>query len=215
MRQSGADQGDRELPLRRLVQRADQGLELLLRQELDLVEEEHDAGLLLLGGLPQRDQQVGEVLAEFSAVRLAFERLDIDGAGDRPVRGHGDGERPQHTGRSPQPIEPTIPRRQLEHGSSDELRHPGSEGSLGRDLGIDRDPTRHVRLFGERPEQHGLADASQTRDEHRLVGVATQQTIEHHIERLEVLISAGEGSRPYPGVRRVGIGAGIHRVKFV
>ena len=78
-------------------------------------------------------------------------------------------------------------------------------------LGIERDPPGHVGLFGERPEQHGLADASQAGDEHRLVGVATQQTIEHHVERLEVLVPAGEGSRPDPGVRRVGIGAGIHR----
>jgi Type I site-specific restriction-modification system, R (restriction) subunit and related helicases len=50
------------------VQRRDQRLELRHAQELDLVEQEHHAGSVFLGGLPQGKQEIGEILAQVAAV---------------------------------------------------------------------------------------------------------------------------------------------------
>ena len=50
LRQPGADEGDRELPLHGAMEAGDQRLELAHVQELDFVEEEGDPGLAFLGG---------------------------------------------------------------------------------------------------------------------------------------------------------------------
>ena len=59
------------------MQRLDEGLELLLVEELDLIEEQDDSLVLLTSCLPQREKDVGEVLGEVRVVCIAFGRLDV------------------------------------------------------------------------------------------------------------------------------------------
>ena len=47
----------------------------------------------------------------------------------------------------------------------------------------------------ERPEQHGLADAAQAGDQHRLLGVAVPQPLEQDLEALELGVAADEHGR--------------------
>lgn len=60
--EAGVGEGERQLALGDLVQGGDQRLELGLVEELDLVEEEDDAGLVLLGCLAEGEEEVGEVV---------------------------------------------------------------------------------------------------------------------------------------------------------
>ena len=64
--------------------------------------QEGDAGLAFLRRLAERDEQVGEVVAEVAAVGRALERLDVDPGGDRAVGGDRDRERLQGAGGLPE-----------------------------------------------------------------------------------------------------------------
>jgi hypothetical protein len=69
---TGAGERERQLALVDLVQGGDQPLELCAVEELDLVEQEDDPGLVLVRRLAESEEEVGEVVAE------ADERVDAD-----------------------------------------------------------------------------------------------------------------------------------------
>ena len=70
--QSGADHGDRQLALDHLVQGFDEGLQLRLAEELDLVEEQDNPSFALDRGFSEGDEAVGEVLGQVDLIIEPF-----------------------------------------------------------------------------------------------------------------------------------------------
>jgi hypothetical protein len=85
LRQAGAGERERQLALGDLMQRRDQRLQFGALEELHLVKQKDDARLVLGRRLAERDEQVGEVVAEVAGIRPAEHRLDVD-ADLQPLR---------------------------------------------------------------------------------------------------------------------------------
>lgn len=115
-RQTAAHQGQRQLTLSNPVRRSDQRLEARLVEELDLVEQEDDAGARLARRLPQLHQEVAQILLQVAGVGDAGEGLDVDGelhALRRPDR-----ERLQDAQRTKNSVlHPLDPTHRLQHPS--------------------------------------------------------------------------------------------------
>jgi hypothetical protein len=191
--------------LHRAVQSRDQGFELDGTEELDLVEQEHDTRLPVLGGFAQRDEEIGQVVAQVPAVGHPLDRVDVDAGADRAVGGDGDRERLEDTGRAPDLLGPRRLRGDLEEGAPDHAAHPRAEVLVLRDLGRDGDPADGPRAALERAEEDRLPDAPQAGDQHRLLRVAAAQALEEDLEALELGVAPHEGRRPGPRIRRIGV----------
>ena len=205
LRQPRPDERDRQLPLHRAVQSRDQRLELDRAEELDLVEQEHDSRLPVLGGFAERDEQVGQVVAQVPAVGHPLDRVDVDAGADGAVGGDGDRERLQHTGGAPDLLGPRRLRCDLEERAADHAPHPRAEDLVLRDLGRDSDPAHGPRTALEGAEEDRLPDAAQAGDEHRLLRIAALQALEEDLEALELGVAPDESGRPGPRIRRKGV----------
>src|SRR6185437_12555687 len=73
-----------------LVKGSDQGLQLWGGEEMHLVNQEYDAAFVLARRFSERNEEICEVLVEFSAIGEAFGGRDVQ-AGDESAVG-GDGE---------------------------------------------------------------------------------------------------------------------------
>ena len=62
----------------------------------------------------------------------------------------------------------------------------------------------------QRVEQHGLADAAQPGEHDRALGAAAGDPLEHDVERVELLVAAGELGRALAGAGGVGVPDRVH-----
>src|SRR5690242_3493621 len=107
---------------------------------MHLIDQKDDPAVLLLGRLPQRDQQVGQVFVELAAVGEARRRVYVEARGQRAVWIHRELKRLQDGCRPGGPVLPLGPWRELEKCSADELAHSSAELRALGDLGLDRGP---------------------------------------------------------------------------
>ena len=70
-------------------------------------------------------------------------------------------------------------------------------------------PAPH-RGRAQRVEQHGLADAAQPGEHHRALGAPAGHPLEHDVERVELLVAAGELGRALAGAGGVGVPDRVH-----
>ena len=70
----------------------------------------------------------------------------------------------------------------LEERAAHEAAHPGAELLVPADLRGDRHPAAVQGAALERAEQHRLADAAQTCDQHRLLRIAAAEPLEQDLE---------------------------------
>jgi hypothetical protein len=141
------------------VERHDERFKVGLPQELDLVDEEDDADSLILGGFADRDEQIGQILRQRTAVSDAGECVDVEAGGHRTIRIERDGERledgcsPQHAIRSPGFGS------DLQESSAHLRRDLEGKGGVLLDFPLDGGPVASLGLLTEHVEQHRLAGA--------------------------------------------------------
>lgn len=176
--------------------------------------QEDDACALVPGDLSKSQEQIGQVVGEVAAVGDPLQSIDVEARRERPVRRDREREGPQDAGGSTRAVLPARLGRDAEQRPSPELRHAAVEVDPFGDLRLDRRP---ALLFGRRPElaqQHRLPHSAQTRDDHRLLGVATCQSRQEYVEACELIVAPHKQRRTGTGVRRIGVQAGIHARAF-
>ena len=187
------------------MERRDQCLKLGGGKEMNLVDEEDNATVLLLGGLAERDQEISEVVIEGAAIGKACRRLDVEAGREgfrRAMKSWKDlsteaarAARSFHRSRGAN----------CSSVSARKLAHPRPElGALG-DLGLDRGPAAFARALLEAGQKHGLADAAKTRDQHRLLGMSAAESVEQDLKGLQLSVTTYKGRRPRPSVGRIRI----------
>jgi hypothetical protein len=186
-----------------LVQRGDQGFEFGAVEELHLVEQEDDAGLVLGRRFAEGDEEVGEVVAEVAGVGAAEHGLDVDA--DLEPFWRAQRERLEDRGGAAGAFLHPL-------GRADREQRPACEpGDQRPELGLVGDLAlggAEARLFGDRLEgvqEHGLADAAQAGDEHALLRPPELEAGEQDAEGLDLLVAAGQRGRARPGPGRVGV----------
>jgi hypothetical protein len=192
------------------VQGGDQRLELDRAEELDLVEQEYDPALMLPSGLPESHEQIGQVIAQAPAVRQPLQGVDIEAGAHGPIGCDGDLKGLQHPGRSLGSIPPALSRRDLEQDPTSELAHARSELEVLCDLDFGRYPGASASAPLEVVQENGLADSAQTRDQHRLLGMASAHAVEQDLERVHLGLAAHQSRRASAGVGRVRVVLGAH-----
>lgn len=78
LRQTGSDQRHRRLSLRQPMHRHDQRAHLGLIKVLDLVDDDSDCATAVLGGLPDREEEIGKIGFEIARVRSSLLRIDVE-----------------------------------------------------------------------------------------------------------------------------------------
>ena len=210
MREPRAHERDGKLPLHHHVQRSDQGFHLRGREELHLVEEEHHANPGLLSRLAQRDKHVGQVVAEIAAVGHTRDRIHIEACRHGTVRRHRDREGPEDAGRPSGTLSPPFLRGQLQQRAAAQHRHPRSERPALRDLAVGRHPSGEASPLFEGAQEHGLAHASQSGDEHRLLGSAGLESMQEDVEGFDHPVAPDQRRGSGARVRGVGVRSRIH-----
>lgn len=90
-------------------------------------------------------------------------------------------------------------------GSLSVARDLGDETAVRRELVVVGEEALGLGLVLERVEEDGLADATQSADDHALLGRAALESPDEHTELLELGCSPGELGRPRAGIRGVGV----------
>ena len=80
------------------------------------------------------------------------------------------------------------------------MSHTQPKVEVPRDLRLDCDPPLRLGADPELAEQHGLADAAQARDDHRLIGGTAGEACQQEIERRKLVFTTYQRRRTGAGI---------------
>ena len=204
-RQPGADERDRQLLLRELVEGHAERAHRHRLEVLHLVDEVDDALAAGARGLADLDEQLGQVVLDVAAVGAAGDRRRRRCELEAARRGHV--ERLQHAER---PLHAVLDRLLAAEAAQQPVRHAADRGAeVGRRADLDHAgavPAALDRELLELEQQHGLADAAQARVDEAAALLARLEPREQRVEALHVVVAAGEERRHRPGAGAVGVG---------
>ena len=110
------------------------------------------------------------------AVGEPFGGIDVEAGGDAAVGPERDLKGTEDRRGPRRPLLPAVPWRELEKRTARQVRHAVAEVGVLGDLRLDRRPAAFPGKFLEPRQQDRLADPAQAGDQHRLFGVAAEQS---------------------------------------
>ena len=200
VRQAGTDHDQRRALLADLVAGpADRG-ELLGGDVLHLVDVERDADAEVAGQRGHVAEQLDQVELEVARVGAALDRDGVDRR--RPAHALAVGqlgtqrERLEHAGHRLDAVGVAVPVGDFADRGVHCLRDRDPDALVGARLDLAGAPGPLHRLAAQRVEQHGLADAAQSREHHAPLGPAGRHPLQGDLELLQLPVATGQLRRP-------------------
>ena len=213
VRQSGADDDDRQPRLRDLVAGGADRRDVLGRQVLHLVDEDRDALADVRGEATHVAEQLDEVDLDVTGVGAAAHGGGVD-AGVPPLAQLGArggvalGERLDDAEHVVDVV--TLRVAELADRHVQRRRQRSAQALVGARLELAGPPVGPDGRRAQRVEQHGLADPAQTGEHDGPFRPASRDAFQHDVERLQLLVPSGELGRALAGAGGVGVTDRIH-----